>query len=479
MLLRDNRGIALPLALMVLFVLSLLGVAAMQYSMAQAKSVAQDERIMQAYYLARSGADATAQFIKDNYRSNPDAVNSLINKISDRIQLGAGEFQVEVIGSLVDGVISGPVRVKSTGYVGVVQRVVNTTLSLTGDSTGDSGGGHNGDDGNNSGNVPAPAFDMAIFADQSVEMSGGAYVKGTVGTNTTQNKGVSMNGGTRIDGDLFIGPGGDVGTVFYKPSWGSYKDFVTGTIQNLDYVRKYTLPQYPSFPNLPPAENSSLELKGGSNNDLTINPNYSYTSIDIKSNRTLTINLNGGVSELRVGSLNIQQGHIKLQGSGKLIMYVDTTFDMGGGSTINNNGNPANLLMYYNGNDDLKLSGGQKFVGSIYANTADIDLSGGSVIEGNIITGGDNVKMNGGTSAHVHAIYAPYADFNLTGGAVLKGSLVVKNYDSSGGAQVIYDNSFNNFPLPLDSLGYYEGYPVDDTGSDDSSDDSGYHQIWN
>lgn len=56
---RNEAGLAMPLALMVMLVLSLLGTALWQYSMTDLQHVSIDERRTQAFYLARAGADAT------------------------------------------------------------------------------------------------------------------------------------------------------------------------------------------------------------------------------------------------------------------------------------------------------------------------------------------------------------------------------------------------------------------------------------
>ncbi|GAB6182085.1 hypothetical protein JCM14036_34040 [Desulfotomaculum defluvii] len=59
MILNNQKGAAMIVALMVLLVVALLGTALWQYSSTDRLQVFRDEKRMQAYYIARAGADAT------------------------------------------------------------------------------------------------------------------------------------------------------------------------------------------------------------------------------------------------------------------------------------------------------------------------------------------------------------------------------------------------------------------------------------
>lgn len=62
-MLRNEKGFVMPLALMVMFVVSLLGIALWQYSMTDTLQVTNELERMQAYYLAKSGADITMKIL--------------------------------------------------------------------------------------------------------------------------------------------------------------------------------------------------------------------------------------------------------------------------------------------------------------------------------------------------------------------------------------------------------------------------------
>ncbi len=65
-LLKCEKGLAMPLALMVMVVLLLLGTALWQYSVMEVKQVVREEENTKAYYLARAGADTLAHAIIDD-----------------------------------------------------------------------------------------------------------------------------------------------------------------------------------------------------------------------------------------------------------------------------------------------------------------------------------------------------------------------------------------------------------------------------
>ncbi len=122
---RDDRGLALPLVLIVMLVLSLLGTAVWQYSVTDNIQVAREEKRMQAYYLARSGADAVAEYLT----KNPSQVASIIARTGKNNMaagsLGSGrDFQVNVSGDIVNGII-----VTGVGTSGDVSRTVHLNLT--------------------------------------------------------------------------------------------------------------------------------------------------------------------------------------------------------------------------------------------------------------------------------------------------------------------------------------------------------------
>ena len=71
-IIHNQKGFAMPLVLMVMLVISLLGTALWQYSMVETKHVDLNQKQLQAYYLAKAGAEATiAAWLKEPIGQKP------------------------------------------------------------------------------------------------------------------------------------------------------------------------------------------------------------------------------------------------------------------------------------------------------------------------------------------------------------------------------------------------------------------------
>jgi len=121
------KGYALLIVIIVIAVMLILGTALLSISLSENKQVIYQEKNNQAYYMARSGADAIASYII----KNPDRVQEIINKTSSSPGTGAigtNSFQVKVM----NGIYAGDVLIKSTGIVsGASSNNVSLTLTQT------------------------------------------------------------------------------------------------------------------------------------------------------------------------------------------------------------------------------------------------------------------------------------------------------------------------------------------------------------
>ena len=135
--LRKENGSVLVLALVVMLSLLLLGGALIQYAVFNFRAVAVDEQLMQAYYIARSGADAMAEAII----TDPTILDDIgLPATSEATSLGNGTFVVSI------NETGGNLNIVSTGEVNGLTQVVSLVLNTAG------GGG------------TVPDFDMSIYA---------------------------------------------------------------------------------------------------------------------------------------------------------------------------------------------------------------------------------------------------------------------------------------------------------------------------
>ena len=125
-LFKDKRGSAIITVLIVMGVLTLLGAAVLQYSVNDNLQVHNDERRMQAHYLARSGAEAVANYIINH----PDEADELLGKAAKPVEPDEETLQAKLKGTF-DVVVtkSGDgYLITSTGHVDDFERTVKLTM---------------------------------------------------------------------------------------------------------------------------------------------------------------------------------------------------------------------------------------------------------------------------------------------------------------------------------------------------------------
>lgn len=442
-IIRDQRGMALVAVLIIASILTILGTTIWYYSTRDVMEADRTGKKMQAYYLARSGADAVAQYIM----TNPDNIDmakyveSLINSPeSDPVKLDGvpGSFKVKVTKDEDKSLV-----IISTGIVDNVKDSARLTL--------------------NRANV-TPSLDVALFTATSINMGqkGSAKIIGDVATNAEEPNSVYFPWSAYIKGNLSIGPNGDIDKVI-SGARPNPKDNVEGMIQNLNATRTYELPKFPEIP-------TSLPFRGIVEAGWNPSPPYpisndgAYSDIIVYSE--LIIHIGEQDRTIVVDNLTISgSGKITLNrtGNGKLYLYVKNKLDIQDAGRVNVTGQPNDVILYYKGSDTVHVGGDTKFVGCAYLEKADIKIGNSGGITGHIITGGKYVEISGAANAYVKAIYAPNAHVKMTGSGNLKGALVCDTFEADGSATLTYDGSvMDTFPDMMeggDSVGttYYKG----------------------
>ena len=445
MFVRNNKGSVLVIVLVVILSLTILGVTLGSLAVNDQRQAARQQRNNQALYLARSGAEATAALLL----SDQGNICSYIGQ-EDSSELEDGSFSVKVI--------EGPnnsILIQSTGYVGDYSQSI--TLSLV-------AGGYS----------PAafPIFDLALFTDGQINLSAGASISGSIGTNTTQPGGIKFSGGARIRGNCYIGPGGDIPTVFPN-----YSNWVEGMVANLQAPRTYPMPDFPDYPSLPQRSNIKTNWD---NPSPTISADGQYDTITIDQNYKLVIDVGpaGTVRKVRVRKFNGAQGKVELVGEGRLLLYVEEEFFMKGyfnGLGYSDHGDPNQALIYYKGSGNLAFTSETQVYASLFAkfnsNNAKLTLGGGGDIYGSVFTNAKDVLITGGSSEnYVRVFYAPFAKLQIDSGGAVYGAVVADTYTSSGAGKIEYNADidkvwelvpeivFEDYEGDSSSEGYTRGY---------------------
>lgn len=129
-LFKNESGAAMIVALLVVLVMFILGTALWQYSVSDTIHVDRDEKRLQAYYLARTGAEAALQAWQESaYNNKPSGDTSTMY-----LDKATGEFTSDVtsdyVGSFTANISSGDnnTTIKSTGTVDDITQTVQVLV---------------------------------------------------------------------------------------------------------------------------------------------------------------------------------------------------------------------------------------------------------------------------------------------------------------------------------------------------------------
>jgi hypothetical protein len=234
-----------------------------------------------------------------------------------------------------------------------------------------------------------PIFDMAVFTDSYLEMTGGAEIQGKAGTNSNEPGTIYLPGGgveitdtiyVGVDGDTNVNPSPDPDTPWWPVE---YPEAVIERgsiwqntwlndhqIENLEEERQYNMPDFPDppapismpdFPAFPDNLTNLGDLNVNGNKTVTVTESVMYDNIDVSGSGKLIIDLQGNNLSIRANSLDIGgAGSIEVKGPGILNMYVDNDVSVSGNGVSALNNSEYNLFVKggftSSGNCSVKIS---------------------------------------------------------------------------------------------------------------------------
>ncbi|MTI84212.1 MAG: hypothetical protein FH756_09925 [Firmicutes bacterium] len=430
MFLNNQKGIAMFSVLMIMTVTTLLGTAVWFASSRETLATELDENQTQAYHFARSGVEAAIGLIDSGNINDYLVTANDVKQVTFYGDLGSlkdiaiNDYSIKY--TITELEPESNYKIESEGRVGGEDGVqALSDLAMRYELGEEFGGG-----------VP-DLVDMTLFSEKSISMVGNAKITGDVITNSIDRESVELTGNAKINDTLSIGPGGIPGNVVRIN-----ENAKVGTIDNLVVPRNYPMPEFPVFPEFSGFP-QSISVSG--NSSKTINPDDTswYSKIKTAGNGTLTIDVSEGDRVIKVGELEVGGNNgVKLQGSGRLIIYVEDEFTMKGNSSVNAGSNYNTVVMYFKGNI-LDFAGNTEFVGSLFAKQSNFEIKGNGGVTGHIITGGNKIKVTGNADANTRVLYAPNALLDMTGNGIIQGTAIVSNFTAVGNAEVYYDNSID------------------------------------
>lgn len=395
--LKGERGLAMPLVLMVLVVLSLLATALWQYSISELNQSVREEKRTRAYYVARAGAESLARHIM----VNPEVLSSISEETgiaTPGITFDDGadeviEGDLEVILQRVD---ANSVEVIGTATVDGISQTVSILLETS------------------------EGFDGVVYAASDLNFQNGVTVIGDLVTG-----GVVKFGGTEVPAENY-----------------SNHPNVTGNIKtNVSIV--FPPPEFPVVPTEYFSSNLSVD---SSTPPITDSPEYAYRKISIanKKDAFLTIDASANDVYLRTDDFEISQNSggliLNTSANHKLVVVVDTIILR---NVLVTGDGVAELYVYNAAN--IQTTSGYIDPDS----TARLDVFLGEGAELAMIA---NAFFDG-------LVYGPQAFVSTNGNAKFAGSMIVKELKGTGGssigsAQTTFTNKYS-----WDLLGsVYGGY---------------------
>ncbi len=334
-MIRDRRGAALPIALISMLVLTLLGTGLWQYSTTDTIQVARQENRMKAFYIARSGAEATAKWMVDKGASASD----MVGKNSMPTDLGDGSFSVTI--EEEDPYDPGNrVIIHSTATVGGVSARASLALSRI--------------SGVNVASYPSGFFPYAIYAEEYIILGGNVFIDGSVGI--PEDGDLTINGAAvTIDGDT---------------------DRVDMGYEDAEFP--YDGDPQPDLS--PTGQPQPVEIKA-----------QRYGVVDVGPGRHLEFKT-PGVMEVRMSSLETRNANIIIADGTKVRLFIDELFDHKGSVEASSS---DQLIVFMAPDSQASLPiGNSVFRGYVYGPNAHVDFSGtqnfhGAIVAGTVFTNGN------------------------------------------------------------------------------------------
>lgn len=351
-MIKNNKGIALAYVLIVMAVMATLGLVFIQISLTETMQAARDKSKMQAYYLAKSGVEATAAWMV----SHADIGNTLIGKTSSPVTLAGSNINGTYVVSVLGDAASPLLLVKGVGTVNGVSATATMTV--------------------NTGNTSIT----------------------NVFTETLNSNGeiTSHSNAAEIFGNIVAG-----GTIDVKNCTG------TKTSNSIRVYPSVIFPAIPTTVNFP-GSNISLDLADTIKFPGQIAGYDTFTcgsALEIKTGNT------NNVVSLVVNIFDLSKSSkLTITGTGRLQVFVKTQLIIDSKAEINFDKDPKKLIILMGVGTTFTDKNSYQFNGLIYAPNNDFTISGNGIITGSIIAKSINITGNNTING---TKFGPYNDITI------------------------------------------------------------------
>lgn len=468
---KNEEGSGLILTLMVLLVLSVLGVSVATVTMGSNRLGHATQDSNSAYYIAEAGANMAYEEIRKGViqayaDNNESGVDKVIGKVKDQSPYNDFEMQSghqpEAHVSVSEPETEGNKKtytITSTGKIGLSSRTVTKEFKVNWKKTPTGGGLI----------IPELPERASVLAKSSINFRGGNLNDNVYLYSKEASAFQLHNNGPQLPDKIFSNYLGDKekifnfgdivtsGNTWLKNSflsivdqkrinydWDTLENSIInlfGSVKNINITN--TLNDLPQPPNIgfDIYDNGNLmmtkRVKDGTY-ELSLEKNIYIPKIEITGDQTLKINTNDKDLIIEVDNFIHKGNNIQILGEGSVSFYINSSIEFGNNNSLNRNGNPNKLNLYYLSENPLTFEG----LGSIYGNifvsdavVAAVSSTNTVLFNGNFIMGNNSALTlnNIGWSSYLH-ILAPFSKVYIGTGNYI-GSIVSDSLDfaNSGG----------------------------------------------
>jgi hypothetical protein len=350
-----NSGSALPLALLVIALLLIVGAGLLGLGLTYRFLSTRNTAAIAARCAADAGLTEALFKMNQKLQVKPWNPGTLPEAINENLPYCNALYSYAVTGDLGSGY-----QIESTGTCGRNQKTITCSLQLQG------------------------PFEAAIFTQQGVELKNSAIVDWynhtpddqimKIGTNSIIPGTIIFRNSSVVYGDVLVGLGGNPAVVIED-----YGATISGETRAL--TQKYPMPSI-----WVPEWLLSLANGGTIQNDTIISSSAKYDSIDLKNNKTITIE--GDVVLYVIGGMILNNSaELVIENDASLVLYLGGNFEGKNSSDMNNQSHNAEKLQIYclDSCESMVFKNSSDFYGAIYAPNADIVMDNSADIYGAVI----------------------------------------------------------------------------------------------
>lgn len=364
----SNKGSTLPMVMAVLIIVVIFSVTALTIGSASIKQAENRESQLQAYYLARSGANAVSSYIVDNPDNlsetdmNDFVTNLITAGTSDPFKLDpddSGEIRVIVTKSSEKQML-----ISSTAEVDGIKQTVSVSIDVQ---------------------------HIGKFIDKAVYLSGNFE--------TNQN--------VVIDGDV---------AIFGEPVHFNEEEKGHCTILGTVFVEKE---EYITMLEEFVAANPSKLTLSGDPDIALLEPGYTAPTFEFpefpeepyESSYTLTNTTINGDEDRILYTENLKLGgNVTIKrnsGTGIIKIYVKNSINFSGNDSII--GDPNLIHIYFDNTGDFEIKGSEDISATLYVKGGNITING-KTLTGYLYFWGDKISVKGSQLLANAMVYAPNAE---------------------------------------------------------------------